>query len=275
MKTKIKTVLILFFTVFAGIFYCAIGKEWDSAKDVIIQFAASLAFSAFVALTLNEKGNKLFSAQGILMTVSVFMTLGVLISNINLSSDVIRMMVFMPLILLCSQKAVLVPVSAVLSIIVAAKYSGTAVMCLPAAGVSLIYLSEELKNSAVWKKILVLVSEAVIIGAAAYAFWYRRYSLSVHSLVTEIWDSLALVFAIAVLVVLAVVSVKKKRPLAETAGYIISAAFSVVPLFMYSTCSFAAGASMIMMLTVVCQNGLPLEELGEKTLKFICSKFKK
>ncbi len=276
MKTKIKTFLVLFFTVYVGIFYCAVGKEWDSAKDIVTQLAASLAFSAFVAFTLNEKGNNLFSAQGILMTASVFLTLGVLVSSNNLSSDAIRMMILAPLMLICSQRAVFVPVSAVLSVVAAVKYSGTAAMCLPAAaGVSLIYLSEELKNSAVWKKILVAVSEAVIIGAAVYTFWYRRYALTVHSLITEIWDSVALVFAIAVLVGLAVVSIKKKRPITETAGYIISAAFSVVPLFLYSAYSFPTGAVMIMMLTVICQNGLPLEDLGEKSLEFICSKFKK
>lgn len=276
MKTKIKTFLVLFFTVFAGIFYFAIGKEWDSAKDIATQLAASLAFSAFVAFTLNEKGNNLFSAQGIFMTVSVFMTLGILVSDINMTSDVIRMLVFMPLILICSQKTVLVPVSALLSVVIAAEYSGTAAICLPAAaGVSLIFLSEELKNSAFWKKILVAVSQIVIIGAAVYTFWYRRYSLTVHSLITEIWDSLAIVFSIAVFAALAIASIKKKRQFTETAGYIISAVFSVVPLFMYSAYSFPAGASMIMVLTVICQNGLPLEESGENALKFICSKFKK
>ncbi|MBR4858252.1 MAG: hypothetical protein IKU08_03615 [Clostridia bacterium] len=276
MKTKIKTFLVLFFTVFAKIAFWGIGKEWDSGKDIVTQIAASLAFAAFVALTLNEKGNKLFSAQGILMTAATFMTLGVIVSHQNLSSDTIRMLVFMPLILICSQKAVLVPVSAVLSVVAAAEYSGTAVMFLSAAsGVSLIYLSEELKKSALWKKILVAVSQAVIIGAAVYTFWYRRYSFTVHSLVTELWDSVAIVFSIAVFVILAVVSIKKKRPVTETAGYIISAVFSVVPLFIYSSYAFPAGASMIMMLAVICQNGLLLEELSENALKSVCSKFKK
>lgn len=275
-KTKIKTFLILFLTVFAGIFYFAISKEWDSAKEVVTQFAASLAFSAFVALTLNEKGNSIFSAQGMLMTVSVFLTLGVLVSRVTLSSEAIRMLVFMPLMLICSQKVVLVPVLAVLSVVAAAEFSGTAVMCLPAAAcVPLIYLSEELKNSPLWKKILVAVSEIAVIGATVYTFWYRRYSFTVHSLVTEIWDSLAIVFAIAVFAALAIDSIKKKRTITETAGYIISAVFSVVPLFIYSSYSFPAGAAMIMTLTVICQNGLPLEEYGENLLKSVCSKLKK
>lgn len=276
MKTKIKTFLALFFTVLVGIVFFGIGKGWDSAKDIVTQLTAALAFSAFVAFTLNEKGNRLLSAQGILMTAAAFMTLGVIVSYAHLSSDSIRVLIFMPLILICSQRAVLTPVSAVLSVVVAAEYSGTAVMVLSAAaGVSLIYLSEELRKSELWKKILVAVSEAVIIGAAVYTFWYRRYSFTVHSLVTELWDSIAIVFAIAVFIILAVVSIKKKRPVTETAGYIISAAFSVVPLFIYSSYSFPAGTSMIMMLTVICQNGLPLEELGENALKSVCSKFKK
>lgn len=275
-KTKIKTFLILFFTVFAGIIYFAISREWDSVRDVVTQFAASLAFSAFVALTLNEKGNNLFSAQGMLMTASVFLTLGLLVPGANLSSETIRMLVFMPLMLICSQKAVLVPVFAVLSVVAAAEYSGTAIMCLPAAaGVPLIYLSEELKNSPLWKKILVAVSEIAVIGATVYTFWYRRYSYTVHSLVTEIWDSLAIVFAIAVFAVLAIDSIKRKRTITETAGYIITAVFSVVPLFIYSSYSFPAGAAMIMTLTVICQNGLPLEEHGENLLKSVCLKFKK
>lgn len=275
-KTKIKTFLILFFTVFAGVFYFAISRGWNSVSSIVIQLVASLAFSAFVAFTSSEKGNTVISAQGILMVLSAVLLLGVMVSSVDLSTDLHMMMIFTSLILLCAQKVMLVPVSAVLSIIVAVKYNEIAVMCLPAAtGVALMFLSEELEKSAVWKKILFTVSEAVIIGATVYTFWYRRYFFALNSLFTELWDSIISVFVIATLIALAVVSIKRKRLVTEIAGYIISAVFSVFPMFIYSSYAFPASVATVMILVVICQNGLPLEEFGEKSLNFICSKIKK
>lgn len=275
-KTKIKTFLILFFTVFLEIFYFAISREWNSASAIIAQIMAAIAFSVFVAFTTTEKGWKLGSPQGILMALSVILLLGVMASSVDLSTDLHMMMIFTSLMLICSQKIMLVPVSAVLSVIVAVKYSEIATMCLPAVtGVSLMYLSEELKKSAVWKKILFAVSETVIIGSAVYTFWYRRYFLNINSLVTELWDSVIAVLVITILVVLIVISIKRKRSVFEIAGYIISAAFSVLPMFIYSSYAFPASVAGVMMLVVICRNGLPMEELGEKSLKFICSKIKR
>lgn len=275
-KTKIKTMLILFFAVYAGIFYFAVENEWKSVQFIVSHIATALAFSAFFVVTLTGKGNSLFSVQGATATAAALIILGLLFTRVYLSNDVMTMMFFLSLMLICSQNIVVLPVTAILSVIVAVKYSGSAVMCLPAtAGASLIYLSEEIKNSVKWKKVLFAVSEAVIIGATVYTFWYRRYFLTLHSLVTEISDSVISVIAIAILVVLAVESIKRKRPVTETAGYIISAAFSVIPLFMYKSYVVPAGAAMIAMFTVITKDGMLADEIVKNVFKSISSKIKK
>lgn len=275
-KTKIKTAVILFLTFFAGIFFESVSRNWTSAKMLIFQFAAAAAFSAFVLVTAKEKCYSLKSVQGIATVISVVLAFGIVVSRDFYNDDALRMLFFAPVLLICSQSVLLMPVAAVISIFVAVKYSGTAVIYMPAVvGAALIYLSSSVKESPVWKKILFAVSELAIIGAAIYAFYMRRYSLTVHSLVTEMWDSIALFIAVVVLIALAVVSVMKKRTVGEIFGYVVSAAFAVVPMFLYRAYALPASAAMLMLFPVICQNGLPAEELGEKAFKYVCSKFKK
>lgn len=275
-KTKIKTAVIVFLTVFAGIFYESVSRDWTSVKMLISQLAASAAFSAFILVTANEKCYSLKSVQGIVTVISAVLALGIVVSRDFYNDDALRMLFFASVLLICSQSVLLMPAAAAISVFAAVKYSGAAVMCMPAVvGAALIYLSSSVKQSPVWKKILLAVSELAVIGAAIYAFYMRRYSLTVHSLVTEIWDSIGLLVAVALLIALAVISVMKKRPVGEIFGYIVSAAFAVIPMFLYRAYALPASAAMLMLFSVICQNGLPAEELGEKALKCVCSKFKK
>lgn len=275
-KTKIKTAVIVFLTVFAGIFYESVSWDWTSVRMLISQLAAAVAFSAFILVTANEKCYSLKSVQGIATVISVVLALGIVVSRDFYNDDALRMLFFAPVLLICSQSVLLMPVAAVISVFAALKYNGAAVMCMPAAvGAALIYLSSSVKESPVWKKILFAVSELAVIGAAIYAFYMRRYSLTVHSLVTEIGDSIGLLVAVVLLIALAVISIMKKRTVGEIFGYIVSAAFAVIPMFLYRAYALPASAAMLMLFPVICQNGLPAEELGEKALKCICSKFKK
>lgn len=275
-KTKIKTAVILFLTFFAGIFFESVSRNWTSAKMLISQFAAAAAFSAFVLVTAKEKCYSLKSVQGIATVISVVLAFGIVVSRDFYNDDALRMLFFAPVLLICSQSVLLMPVAAAISIFAAIKYSGTAVMFMPAVvGAALIYLSSSLKESPVWKKILLAVSELAVIGAAIYAFYMRRYSLTVHSLITEIWDSVGLFVAVVLLIALAVVSVMKKRTVGEIFGYVVSAAFAVIPMFLYRAYALPASAAMLMLFPVICQNGLPAEEFGEKALKYVSSKFKK
>lgn len=275
-KTKIKTAVILFLTFFAGIFFESVSRDWTSAKMLISQFAAAAAFSAFVLVTAKEKCYSLKSVQGIATVISVVLAFGIVVSRDFYNDDALRMLFFAPVLLICSQSVLLMPVAAAISIFAAIKYSGTAVMFMPAVvGAALIYLSSSVKESPVWKKILLAVSELAVIGAAIYAFCMRRYSLTVHSLITEIWDSVGLFVAVVLLIALAVVSVMKKRTVGEIFGYVVSAAFAVIPMFLYRAYALPASAAMLMLFPVICQNGLPAEEFGEKALKYVSSKFKK
>ena len=275
-KTKIKTAVILFLTFFAGIFFESVSRNWTSAKMLISQFAAAAAFSAFVLVTAKEKCYSLKSVQGIATVISVVLAFGIVVSRDFYNDDALRMLFFAPVLLICSQSVLLMPVAAVISIFSAVKYSGAAVMFMPAVvGAALIYLSSSVKESPIWKKILLAVSELAVIGAAIYAFYMRRYSLAVHSLITEVWDSVGLFIAVVLLIALAVISVINKRSVGEIFGYVVSAAFAVIPMFLYRAYSLPASAAMLMLFPVICQNGLPAEELGEKIFKFVYSKLKK
>ncbi len=275
-KTKIKTAIIIFAAVFAAIFYAGAGKEWISANMLLTQLAAVVAFTAYVVLTVKADAYSLKTPQGIYALIAVFWVLGIVVSNKYLAHEILWMLLYAPLMLICSQFAVLTPVAAAISVFVALKHDGVAVMCLPAViGASLIYLSSSVKESALWKKLLFAVSELVIIGATVYSFWLRRYFLTVHSLVTDIWDSLGILFAVIFLIAIAVVSIKNKRSLGEIFGCVAAAGFAVVPMFMYYAYSLPASAAMLMVFPVICQKGLPAEELSTKAIKFICSKIKK
>ncbi len=275
-KTKIKTAIIIFVSVLAAIFYVGAGKEWISTNMLLTLLGASVTFSAFIALTVKSEACTLKSAQGITALIAIFFVLGIVVSNNFLVHEILLMLLFAPLMLICSQFVVLTPVAAAISVLLVLKYDGVAVMCLPAVvGSSLIYLSSSVKESALWKKLLFAVSELVIIGATVYSFWLRRYFLTVHSFVTDIWDSLGLAVAVIFLAAIAVFTIIKKRPFGEILGCIAAAAFAVVPMFMYYAYSLPASAAMLMIFPIICQNGLPAEELLSKAMNFIGSKIKR
>lgn len=275
-KTKITTAIIVFFAVFTAIFFESTSRDWTSVKMIVTQIAASAAFLAYVLTTANEKSYSLKSVQGFAMVIVIAFALGVGLLRNFYNHDTLRMLFFAPVLLVCSQATVLTPVAALISVYLVFKLDGVAVICLPAAvGASLIYLSSYVKESAVWKKILFAVSEFVLIAATVYSFVQRRYFLTVHSLVTEVWDSTGLIIAVLFFAALAVISIIKKRPLGEIFGCIATAGFAVVPIFMHSGISLPASTAMLMVFPVICQNGLPAEEICEKALATIKSKIKK
>ncbi len=275
-KTKIKTAIIIFVATLASIFYVGAGKDWTSSTMLLTQLGACASLAAFIVVTIKSDACTLKSAQGITSLIAVLFVFGVLISNRFLTHEILLMLLYAPLMLICSQFVVLTPVAAAISVLLVLKYDGVAVMCLPAVvGSSLIYLSSSVKESALWKKLLFAVSELVIIGAMVYSFWLRRYFLTVHSFVTDIWDSLGLAVAVIILAAIAVFAIIKKRPFGEILGCIAAAAFAVVPMFMYYAYSLPASAAMLMIFPIICQNGLPAEELLSKAMNFIGSKIKR
>ena len=131
-KTKIKTAIIIFVSVLAAIFYVGAGKEWLSTNMLLTLLGASVAFAAFIAVTVNSEACSLKSAQGITALIAVFFVLGIVVSNNFLVHEILLMLLYAPIMLICSQFAVLTPVAAAISVVLALKYDGVAVMCLPA-----------------------------------------------------------------------------------------------------------------------------------------------
>lgn len=275
-KTKIKTALIMFITIFVGIFYESVSRDWTSSKMIITQVAASAAFAALVAFTVDAKACSLKSAKGIATLVMIAYVFAVIVSRNFFKHEALLMLVFAPLLLICSQVTLLMPVAAVISWFIALKHGGVAVMCMPAVvGASLVCLSAQVKDSPVWKKILFAVSEFAVIAAAVFSIYNRRYFLITYALITDIWDSLGIIATVAIFIALAVVSIKKKRSVGEIFGYIASSALAIVIMFMNTDYSLTASCAMLMAVPVICQGGLPAEEIGDKALKTICEKLKK
>ena len=275
-KTKILTALILFLAVFTAIFFESTSRDWISSKMLVTQLAASVAFSAYILTTADEKTFSLKSVQGFATLLMIAFVFVVGLWRRYYNHDMLRMLFYASTLLICSQTTVLTPVAALISVYLALKLDGVAVICLPAVvGASLIYLSSSVKDSALWKKILFAVSELTIIAAMVCSFYKRRFFLSVHSLVTEVWDSAGLIIAVVFLIALAVVSIIKKRPLGEVFGCIVAAGFAVVPMFMYNAIAIPASSAMLMLLPVVCGSGTLAEEMCENAFCKIKSKLKK
>ena len=274
-KTKIKTALLMFFAIFAGILHESAGREWTSARMIFTQLGAAVAFAAFVAITVNAKAYSLKSAQGISILIMVAFVFLAVISRRYFTHEALLMLLFAPLMFICSQMTVLVPVAAVIGWYVALKHDGVAVMCMPAVvGASLVALSAQVEKSPVWKKILFVISEVAIIAAAVFTLYTRRYFITTYAFITDIWDSIGILLVAAMFIALAVVSIKKKRSVGEIVGYILSSAMAAVLMFMSTDYSLTGSCAMLMITPIVCQSGSLAEEIGDKLLEKAGSKIK-
>lgn len=280
-KEKIKISLILFFALLSKSFFESIENGYVEPVDIILQIAACLAFTAFLITTLTDRGLNLKSAQGVLAVIMVIITLGIVISYRLISEEMLYSVLFSSVMIMLAQKLYLLPVAALLGFAVSLAESmpeihSIAISGIPAAvGVSLVYLSDKIKNSALWKKIVFVGIELFMVYTVVSVLETKTGMMTFHNVKTQMWDSVASLAAIIILVALAIFSIVNKRTAGEALGYIAAAVFGVLPITMEMEYAFVSAMSMFMMLVAVAKDGMTADMFFEKTVESVRAKIKK
>lgn len=279
-KDKIKVSLLLFLLVEGKIFFESLGSGLITLPLVLLAFAAGVAFTAFLLQNITEKGMKFFSAQGVIIALTVILALGVVISYRFVSRETILILLSASIMVICAQKLYLMPIAIALGAVTVFNVLGSihdfvGLSCVPAAiGVSCVCLSAEIKQSAIWKKILFAVFELALIALAVKAFYNRRFTISVDSLFFQAWDTIASFFAVIILVVLIVYSIINNKNIIEIFGYIAVAAFGMVSMATEVIYVLPSAMAMFMMLAAVTKEGFTADVAADEAIKLISSKIK-
>lgn len=280
-KEKIKFLLLLVLVVLSKVFFESIENGITEPKNIILAAAAGFAFSVYIIKVLTKEAFNLFTVQSLFAIITLVLTLGVVISHRLISAYSLCSVLLASVMLLLAQHFYLLPVAAVLSVGIMLlenrpEIQSITMSCVPSViGISCVCLSEELKKSAVWKKIVFAVSNLIMIASAVKVFYIFRFTVTVHSFVIQIWDSFASFAAIIILAVLAVWAIKTKKSIGEIFGYIVVAAFGIVPTFMEMKYVFVSAMAMFMMLTACAKDGMTADVLFDTAADFLKSKAKK
>lgn len=276
-KNRIITTVILFLAVAVKIFFDSASNGLLTAELIATAAVTSVAFAAFIAVSFSEKGFNSLSGQSVLGAMAVLLAMGIVISYRLASRETLVFVLMASVAVICAQHFNLLAVAALIGVYAAFEnYDYAAVSFIPAAlGASLICLSAEVKNSAVWKKIVFAALNIVMICAEGYALHMRRYTITFHSLKTQIWDSFGVFAAVIILLALAVYAIIKKRPIGEIFGYVVAAGFGFIPAMMDMTFALSSAAGMFMMLTAAAKNGTAAELASDGAVNAIKSKLKK
>ncbi len=279
-KENIKFLPILAVVMLSKIFFEAIESGMTEPRNIVVEIAAGLVFSFYMITALTRKSFGSFTVQSIFAILTVALLLGVVISYRLISFEVLFTVCFASFVIIASQHFYLLPVAAALSLLISfadtMPYIQSAVIiCAPAAvAVSCVCLSDELKESAVWKKLVFAAEGLVLFAAAARVLYIFKFTITVHSFVTQIWSSIALLVAAIILLVFAVYAIKSKKSIGEVFGYFVAAAFGVVPAFMDMKYAFLSASVMLMMITLFVREGKTAESLFSSLIKSTASKAK-
>lgn len=281
-KDKIKVSLIMIAAVFCKVLFEAFAHGYMSIwHHVVLVLLVAASFAAFLLVNMTEKSFSLFSAQGIIAAVTVFLVLGMVISYRYVSREALIVIMLSSVSLICARKLYLLPITAVIGVVTAFNlipieiYDYAALSCVPVAvGASCVCLSEEIKKSAVWKKIVFAAMELIMLVSAVNAFYTRRFTFTFHALGTEMWDSIASFAAIIILLSLTVYAIKNKKHIGEIFGYIAPAAFGAVAMTQDGLHAILSSATMFMMIMTVVKDGSTSETAFENAAKSVAKSVK-
>ena len=280
-KDKLKVMLILFLVTLSKMFFESIENGFTSAFQIVLAIVTSLAFAVFIAISVDEKGFGLASAQGFSAAATVAVALGIVMSYRLISRESMYALLFASVMVLLAQRFYLLPVAAALGFVVSLfpnrlDIYSVAMSGIPAAiGVSCICLSEKIKESPIWEKIVFAVIQLFMIVTASRVFEMHRGIMTFHNVKTQMWDSAVSLVCIIVFIMLAVYFAVKKRNVGEIFGCVAIAAFGIVPITMEMKYVFASAMAMLMALTVVLKEGSAAEMFFDAAVKSVGKKIKK
>lgn len=276
--TKDKKISAVIFTfIFLGLlFFETMRANYIETSYMYIPFIAvtGILFSLFFITSIEGKWNRIFSAQGLISVATVVVVLGMTISEKTTSTkEGLHALFITSIVVLLAQNFYLLPVAAAIGAVISAmaekpEIQSTAISCIPAAiGVSCICLSEKLKDSAIWKKIIFALIQLVMFASYGYILYSRMYTITLHNLITEVWDSVASLIAVVVLFALVIFGLIKKKTIGEIFGCFALALMGIVPMFMQMKIVFISAMGMYMVLLAASKEGSVADEVFNDTVK--------
>lgn len=275
--TKEKKIAAIIFTVvFMGqLFFETMRVGFNQITEIIFIALAGIAFSLFFVTGIEGKWNRIFSAQGIISVATIVVTLGMAESYYVSTStrEGYYGLFFISLALLMVQKFYLIPVNVVIAVVMSILtekpmiQSITMFMIPASVALACICHSGKFKEFAIWKKIVFILTQLVMIAAYGYTVYCRIYTITFHNLKTEIWDSLASVVAIILICAFAVAAIIKRKSVIEIFGYVVLAATGVLPLFMEMKYVLISAMSLFMVLTFASKEGSAADDVFNGIIK--------
>lgn len=308
--TKDKKISAVIFTVlFSSLLFFEVMRAnyiEESYLFIPLTALAAVLFSLFFITSIEGKWNKLFSAQGITAVATVIVTLGMAESQKmgTTSKEGFYALLIASLTVLMAKNFYLLPIAAAISAVLSSfttkpEIQSLVICCAPAViGVSFVTFCNKIKGSNNLKKIILSIifalTQPVLLASFGFAVYYRRYTITVHNLITEMWDSAASLVAVIVLfaiVVLAVpmrivklVSDKKKTGKEKTEaiilesvkmlGCLIVALMGILPMFMEMKIVFLSAMGLYMALLVISNEGSVADEAFNGALRLLNPKNK-
>ncbi len=280
LKKNLKFIPVVFLLIMGKTFFETVENGLVSAAEIVLVVVMSLVFSLFLLNCLNEKSFSLTSPQSYFIIATLIVSLGFVISYQLISREILWATIIALILNLICRNIHLLPVAAVISVVVSLYetfpiVSISAMTAVPAAvGVACVYNSDKLKNSEVWKKIIFAGSVAVMIASAIKIFNVNRFNITFHSFKAQIWDSIPSFIVIAIILALFVYSIKAKKGIAQTFGYLAVAAFCIVPTFMDMKFPIVSAMTAFMMLVACSGEGTAADELFGSVFKSLSAKAK-
>lgn len=279
-----KSAAIIFAVIISGqLFFEVMRVGYNSITEILLVALAAISFSLFFITTIEGKWNRIFSAQGIAAALTVVSALGLANSFEvgNSTFEGVYTMLAASVMLLLVQKIYFLPVVAIIGFVMSLLteqplIQSITIFALPASiGLSCVYYSGELKDFAVWKKIIFIVSQIVMLAAFGYTIFCRRYTITFHSFITEAWDSLFSMIAVIILICFAVKTIIKKECIIRAFGYLLPALLSMVPMFMEKKYALISAMTLFMFILFASKEGSVADEIFDNIVYRLKPKNKK
>lgn len=275
-KEKKISAVIFMFIISCMLFFEVMRSGHIEITDILLVVAAGVLFSLFFISSIEGKWGRIISAQGIISVLTVIVTFGMTVSqNTSSTTECFFVVFFASLLYLLAQNIYLLPVSAIIGAVLALlatkpEMQTVAMSCIPGIiGISFIGFSEKLKDSAIFKKIIFAVSQLVVLASYGYVVYCRRFMISLHSLITQVWDTAASFIAVVILITFAVYAIKNKKSVFEFIGYLVVALTGIIPMFMEMKYAFFSATAMFMVLLVASKEGSLADDVFNDAVKLL------
>lgn len=232
-KTRVLAAVITFVVLFLrAIFEISQRGVLSFGKNMFLVFCCA-SFSLFFYLNITEKGEKLISGQGFSGIALLIAIAAGLFSYQIITYEMLLFLAVLSVSALAASSVLLLPVTAGIGIAIATNFNISTVAWLPSLiGAALVCYGSRVKGAKLWEKVVFAVSCIVMFATAVYSFYDRRYMFSFISLRANYKCYIPIILVAAILIFLAVKSIKNKVFFTDAIGYILPAVTLIVMVTM-------------------------------------------